>query len=153
MAPTGGPGWAAGCSQHSLQPRPPHKRQQCFRAGTAPVSEGSSHDWQFCWAGAQPPPTHAAGRRPWCAQPISPAKTIRVRTENIARFMSGNSLFPLVRLGGKDRIRMRENSFPPSSDIGLTIVRVQKIGRTASFRKTRKNGPLGTSDHGVEWVI
>ena len=38
---------------------------------------------------------------------------------------------------------MRENPFPPSSDIGLRIVRVQKIGRTASFRKTRKNDSFG----------
>ncbi len=38
---------------------------------------------------------------------------------------------------------MRENPFPPSSDIGLTIVRVQKIGRTVAFRKTRKTDSLG----------
>jgi len=159
MAPAGGPGSATGCShgsghgsRHGLQHRPANRRHQCFRAREVPSSQGASQDGPLCEAGAQHsgvvaqlPPTHAEGRCPWCAmQPVSPAKTITVRTENIARFMSGDSLFPLVRLGGKDRIGMRENPFPPSSDIGLTIVRVQKIGRTASFRKTRKNRSLGT---------
>ena len=44
---------------------------------------------------------------------------------------------------------MREYPFPPSTDIGLTIRRVQKIDKTASSGKTGNTGTLGIGDRVV----
>jgi hypothetical protein len=154
MAPAGGPAGATSCSRTG---RPRQRRQQRARSGSPPSSHGSAQGWplsqqpasQFCWQScpleAQPPHGEIKGCKPcWVAQPVNPTKTTRVITENIARFMSGDSLFALVRLGGKDRIEVREYPLPPSTDIGLTIRRVQKIGRSVSSGKKGTTGSLGT---------
>ena len=121
MAPAGGPGrrlfglLGARLAISSTAERTamlPARDQCSCRRCVAVVAIARRTTGRFRRLGRNCRPTQAAGTLPVLArrQPVSPAKTIRVSTENIARFMSGDSLFALVRLGGKDRIGIAGDS-------------------------------------------
>ena len=106
--------------------------------GSLHLSHGSSQAWPFsgAWAATA---AHAGPRTP----PIlgdtagQPGQNDHCQQREYRAFHSRDaSLFALVVAAGTIGSVARETPSPPSSDIGPTILRVQKIDKTVAFDRT-----------------